>query len=974
MASTGIIEQYADMGYSEEFAQEARDRFGDDLHAGCHWLMMRETMGRVPKRLKTTQTPSDTTYIGTSIRLSGLNWTITDFDAKHALIRMTSANNTARWGHISDMRIEWIHIRHNDASNAVPKAAWTRNVGEFSVSLAWLDPQRLKKATPSNILDMYIKHGRPSEHGANWIIWRTVSTLSREYVHEPSRPRPKGVSSDEVHRFRVEWMTYFHALCDVHGLSQDTFMDRLYNSSLEKVLDMFPEHLRCDLKVKVSHWQHPKPYLAKRNEEWRQQCLPLIRFLCKDIDRVNFRLTFDVQVHNMTFVQPMRYDAGVHLQLQRLFFVLFPKTCPQTRIQGPMDDTFLNMVLRASKATSGDIAEPNALFQGTLFKYQKRCLRWLLKREKSNSTSSWGWTKHRLADDFVFHTSVFGHIALTPPNNTVRGGLLAQDVGMGKTIEMLALIATNKTAEPTLVVVPTTMLSVWQSEAAERCPTFKVVKFHGARRTRNMDDLRAADIVLTTYRIVVNETQRHIPTIGAIRWGRIILDESHELKHVHTETTKAICRLFSPLRWCVSATPWPKGMVHAASILTFMGVHPFDESPTMGNFSSAQLLLRHHGEMNPTLISKIMTECTWWQQKRHVSLSLPPVSEHDMLVQCDNPELYTRMRDVIKFRLELDGILGRKTTQSRILHYARWLRLLAIHISLNRVSDFAIPSSTDEVTSEYNTVDAFIESLGTTNYDESLKAIVQSCRDGNEMCSICMDALDRPTVTPCNHMFCFECIQTSFHHDAMHRCPLCRTCCNEAPLRELTEQIMPEEAGAKMWRSHDTLGYPIEMDMQTYESVHQARGKIGNKFRFLLKTITGDRQKCIIFTQFHNAWVKVCRFLAEHNIKHVSIDGKMTPKRRATSIETFQSDESTRVFVMTTKTASVGVTLTAASHIIFMEPCHNKHLKKQAIGRAWRIGQTKPITVTTLKSAHTIDTCSPKDILKFIQGLSDPVE
>ena len=58
---------------------------------------------------------------------------------------------------------------------------------------------------------------------------------------------------------------------------------------------------------------------------------------------------------------------------------------------------------------------------------------------------------------------------------------------------------------------------------------------------------------------------------------------------------------------------------------------------------------------------------------------------------------------------------------------------------------------------------------------------------------------------------------------------------------------------------------------------------------------------------------------------------------------------------MTTKTAAVGITLTASAHVLFMEPCHDVHVRKQAIGRVWRIGQTRPVTVTTLKTRQTID-------------------
>ena len=209
----------------------------------------------------------------------------------------------------------------------------------------------------------------------------------------------------------------------------------------------------------------------------------------------------------------------------------------------------------------------------------------------------------KLSDGFTFHSSVFGHLALSTPNTTVRGGLLAQEVGMGKTVEMLALIASHDVGGPTLIVVPTTMLSVWMKEAKKHTPSLSLVKFHGARRTRDMDELRNADIVVTTYRIVVNETQQHVPTIGAIRWGRIILDESHELRSVTSATTKAVCRLFAPYRWCISATPWPKGFANVVSMLSFLGVTPFAQ---MGRYRSSTLT-----SSTPSLLCALLSTLTW---------------------------------------------------------------------------------------------------------------------------------------------------------------------------------------------------------------------------------------------------------------------------------------------------------------------------------------------------------------------------
>ena len=81
--------------------------------------------------------------------------------------------------------------------------------------------------------------------------------------------------------------------------------------------------------------------------------------------------------------------------------------------------------------------------------------------------------------------------------------------------------------------------------------------------------------------------------------------------------------------------------------------------------------------------------------------------------------------------------------------------------------------------------------------------------------------------------------------------------------------------------------------------------------------------------------------LQEANIKHVVVSGSMTRHQRAKSIDTFQNDKSCRAFLLTTRSASYGLTLTAASSIIFFEPCMNRSLREQCIGRMDRIGQAK---------------------------------
>ena len=55
-----------------------------------------------------------------------------------------------------------------------------------------------------------------------------------------------------------------------------------------------------------------------------------------------------------------------------------------------------------------------------------------------------------------------------------------------------------------------------------------------------------------------------------------------------------------------------------------------------------------------------------------------------------------------------------------------------------------------------------------------------------------------------------------------------------------------------------------------------------------------------------------------------------------------------QVFVLSVRAAAVGITLTSANHVFFLEPLLNIALGDQAVGRAWRMGQKREVTVKRL--------------------------
>jgi SNF2 family DNA or RNA helicase len=157
------------------------------------------------------------------------------------------------------------------------------------------------------------------------------------------------------------------------------------------------------------------------------------------------------------------------------------------------------------------------------------------------------------------------------------------------------------------------------------------------------------------------------------------------------------------------------------------------------------------------------------------------------------------------------------------------------------------------------------------------------------------------------------------------------------------------------------------MPKEIHDMIVQSEARCGPKIETVLQMIRKSTEKFIVFTQFHSVMTLLCETLKNNGIPFVSIEGRMSPQKRSKSIAKFQTDNDTRVFVMTTKTASVGITLTAGSQIIFLEPCNDEGLRKQAIGRAWRIGQTRPVHVTTLRVEGTID-CIDTNLIHYIRG------
>jgi SNF2 family DNA or RNA helicase len=133
-------------------------------------------------------------------------------------------------------------------------------------------------------------------------------------------------------------------------------------------------------------------------------------------------------------------------------------------------------------------------------------------------------------------------------------GILADDMGLGKTVQALAVLTKAKEIEgdaPTLIVCPTSVISVWKQEVAKWARSLSILIWHGADRAENRRLLKRTDLVVTSYAIL----RRDVEDLAKIRFRYVILDEAQYIKNWTTSTARSAKLLKADHRLALTGTP-----------------------------------------------------------------------------------------------------------------------------------------------------------------------------------------------------------------------------------------------------------------------------------------------------------------------------------------------------------------------------------------------------------------------------------
>ena len=151
---------------------------------------------------------------------------------------------------------------------------------------------------------------------------------------------------------------------------------------------------------------------------------------------------------------------------------------------------------------------------------------------------------------------------------------------------------------------------------------------------------------------------------------------------------------------------------------------------------------------------------------------------------------------------------------------------------------------------------------------------------------------------------------------------------------------------------------PVDpIDSSSVLSKTRLGGTASAKLSYLLDRVISlhASEKILIFYEGDNIAYYVAQALELLGIQYLIYTGSLSAERKSAYIATFNATETFRILLMDVHQAAHGLHIAAASRVFFVNPVWQPAVEAQAIKRAHRIGQTKPVYVETLVLRDTLE-------------------
>ncbi|USP78906.1 SWI/SNF-related matrix-associated actin-dependent regulator of chromatin subfamily A member 5 [Curvularia clavata] len=531
--------------------------------------------------------------------------------------------------------------------------------------------------------------------------------------------------------------------------------------------------------------------------------------------------------------------------------------------------------------------------------------------------------------------------------NNGFSGILGDEMGLGKTLQTLSLFqyleeldqqkgVVSEEPRPYLIICPLSVLNSWVTEAERWVPELGVMRFHGAMsertrlkrvaagledmkgnetsRARHRKQLRKAGqklsnmparapsdsfkIVVTTYETFQAEQAwfKH-----SFAWRYVVLDEGHKIKNSSAQISTALKSVSAEYRLILTGTPLQNNMLEMWSLLTWLYPNVFD-ARTETLFRESFDLSKGKANKQTMTDARRLLELIMLRRMKDspsVNLGLPPKEEVLLYVPLTPMQRfwYTRLLTRID-----DGVL-------------------------NEV--FAGGKEKEKVSIEHE--------MKETQLLHKLEEMDQAISAGNigdewaETAKILQEAVAKEETD---------------------------TSASKGAWKKLMNLVMQ----LRKCCSHPYLLPGVGPDPYYLgDHVIRASGKFILLEKLLKHTVLDQGKKVLIFSSFTST-LDCCEDLLSlvsnhgERFKYLRLDGSTARARRNLDIRLFnQADSDYNVMLVSTRAGGLGINLTSAQDVIFLDEDWNPQITLQAEARAHRIGQTKKVTIYKLCTQGTVE-------------------
>ncbi|PCH44932.1 hypothetical protein WOLCODRAFT_145249 [Wolfiporia cocos MD-104 SS10] len=442
---------------------------------------------------------------------------------------------------------------------------------------------------------------------------------------------------------------------------------------------------------------------------------------------------------------------------------------------------------------------------------------------------------------------------LEKEHSYLKGGCNADEMGLGKTVQMIATLVSNRSEDPlrktNLILAPVALLDQWQMELEMKtnCGLTCLI-YHGPNKPRKKKELMQYDVVLTTFQTLAlewpdeeaeqrkakakakrkkNRNDNFIETdseddrkskkkrkselglLFEIEWYRVIIDEAQNIRNKRTRVSRAVTKLESKYRWCLTGTPIMNGLSDAYGLIRFLQARPwYDWDEFNGHITKLE---KKRPELATSRLQVVFKSILLRRKKDSLLdgkrlIELPPKE-----VMLTRLQFTAEERDIYKMvEVKSQAIFNRFLRAGTVLkNYHQVLVLLlrlrqvCSHPCLIQEGNGAFISAADlddhyhDKSYELSRAAQLVSPEFVYNMQKKLKETMLRRMEAEkespdatveeEECPICFDAFSDAVVTSCGHVFCKDCITNVFNSEPIENgdepvkyrvdecpCPACR--------------------------------------------------------------------------------------------------------------------------------------------------------------------------------------------------------